>query len=682
MRAPLGEIPALIIDDEADQASVNTKDPRKRPSKEEKERTAINREIANLLRELPRCQYIAYTATPFANVLVDPADPEDIFPKDFIISLEPPAAYMGGRDFHDLDRDPDATGDELSFSESNERAYVRALHADPANEDLRNQEIRGALDAYVLSGALKLYRSFAGFAGDYRHHTMLVHESIKTADHSDLADTFREVWGRAGFDEPLGLLRLEELYETDFLPVTQARAKDAPMPGSFADLKPFIGEAVGRIRSGLSPIIVVNGVAEKEYTQDGLDFQRGDVWKILVGGAKLSRGFTVEGLTVTYYTRRTQAADSLMQMGRWFGYRPGYRDLVRLYIGRSVPGPRKTRFDLYEAFESIIRDEEDFRSQLRHYRGTDEQGRPKVRPIDVPPLVFQSLPWLKPTGRNKMFNATLRQQGKGGKVQDFFQQPPRSEVVNSAHFDAVKLLLDIANKSGKFFDLTDWHRRDPRYSNGGKPKVWNARYGIASVEDVEEALRQFRWASNFSFEPTLSFLQQARAEGTLEDWAIIVPELSGSSERVATRSVDGYQLDILTRNRRSDRQHTFSGSSPRQRSALEAISGGYSLSYSPIRPTLDRALSLEEFHHIRDELISPAGTRGALLLTFAADDGRGTAPRDLPMKVPASSVATLFSLALPYHSAPAGRIAFSVQIGERGGDAPATIEHAAEQNGL
>lgn len=73
-------------------------------------------------------------------------------------------------------------------------------------------------------------------------------------------------------------------------------------------------------------------VSQKDYLQDDINFQAGDVWKILVGGAKLSRGFTVEGLTVSYYTRKTSAADALMQMGRWFGYRPGYRDLVRLYI--------------------------------------------------------------------------------------------------------------------------------------------------------------------------------------------------------------------------------------------------------------------------------------------------------------------------------------------------------------
>ncbi len=116
-------------------------------------------------------------------------------------------------------------------------------------------------------------------------------------------------------------------------------------------------------------MIIVNGAADKDYVQEPLDFQERSVWKILVGGTKLSRGFTVEGLTTTYYTRRTAQADTLMQMGRWFGFRPGYRDLVRLFIGREVPGPGGTVVDMYAAFEAIVGDEEEFRDELRRFKG-------------------------------------------------------------------------------------------------------------------------------------------------------------------------------------------------------------------------------------------------------------------------------------------------------------------------
>lgn len=657
IRANLGEIPALIIDDEADQASINTKDPRK-DTPERRERTAINKLIAELLRELPRAQYIGYTATPFANVFVDPDDVDDVFPKDFIVSLDPPAAYMGGKQFHDLDRDPDVDSADVSLAVSNERAFVRALTADLDNDDpARRTEIRDTLDAFVLSGAIKLFRKANGAEGDFRHHTMLVHESVRQTDHAELSATVTSVWDSAGYSTPTGEQRLFELWKSDFAPVSLARAPHAPVLDDFAALRPFIGEAVSRIRSGYSPVIVVNGAAERDYVQDDLDFQGGDVWKVLVGGAKLSRGFTVEGLTTTYYTRRTTAADTLMQMGRWFGYRHGYADLVRLYIGRNVPGPRKgTTIDLYKAFEAIVRDEEDFREQLRQYQGLDENGRPRVRPIDVPPLVFQSLPWLSPTGRNKMFNARLTSKGEGGKVRDYFQQPRRDPAVNEKHFAAVEPLLEAAVTRGTFFNILD--SADPAKLAFSR---WHGRYGIVDAETLVRVIRQFQWAKNYSFAPALEFIERANAEGTLDDWAVILPDLAGSNPGVATRYVEGRRVDILKRTRRTERNDMFSGSSPRQRHALEIISGGAAAPNHPRRDQITQVLDTTEFTHIREELISSTGTRGAMLLTFAADDGIGTSPSALPDPTPSRDVATLFSLALPYKSAPQGRIAFTVK---------------------
>jgi len=656
IRADLTEIPTLIIDDEADQATINTKDPRK-DSPERRERTAINKLIAELLAELPRAQYIGYTATPFANVFVDPDDVDDVFPKDFIVSLDPPAAYMGGRQFHDLHRDAD--GGPGGVAESNEAAFVRGLYADLDNDDaLRREEIRNALDAYVLSGALKLYRKSQRYDGDYRHHTMLVHESVRQADHAELAATVEDVWLRAGYSSPDGMRRLWELWTGDFQPVQDARAPEAPAPPDFRTLRPFVGEATSRIRAGLRPVIVVNGAAERDYVQEDLDFQGGDVWKILVGGAKLSRGFTVEGLTTTYYTRRTTAADTLMQMGRWFGYRPGYADLVRLYIGRNVPGPRKgTTVDLYKAFEAIVQDEEDFREQLRQYQGVDEDGRPRVRPIDVPPLVFQTLPWLSPTGRNKMFNARLTTKGEGGKVKDFFQQPDRDPAVNELHFTAMRPLLDAvlaSGSKGRFFHIPD----SPA---GAAITDYHARYGVVDAETVLAALRKFRWNKNYSFAPTIDFIEQAMAESTLTDWAVIVPELSRTSKQVVSRHVDGYSVDILRRTRRDERERMFSGSSPRQRLALEIISGGALVPDHRHLDAVNGLLAQSEYKYINESLVSATGTRGAMLLTFAADRDDTALPKDLVDPTPVGQVATLFSLALPYRSAPGGRIAFTVK---------------------
>lgn len=652
-KTDLGEIPALIIDDEADQASINTTRPKK-DAAEEKERTAINRLIAQLLAELKRAQYVGYTATPFANVFVDPEDAQDIFPKDFIVSLKPPTDYMGGRDFHDLDRNTDDEDDdaaELTVANSNEKAFVRSLVADPDDSDARDNEMRAALDAYVLSGAIKLFRAQAlGKPKLFRHHTMLVHESVKTAEHDSLAADIRRVWASASYDLPAGLKRLYDLWISDFRPVAEARAPESPDIQDFHELVGYIGQAVGNIQEGANPVVIVNGVAEKDYLQADINFQSGDVWKVLVGGAKLSRGFTVEGLTISYYTRRTIAADTLMQMGRWFGYRPHYRDLVRLYIGRNVPAPSHQVVDLYKAFEAIVRDEEDFRDELRRFQGFEDDGRPRVRPMDVPPLVYQSLPYLKPTSANKMYNAELTEQGDGGKVVDFNQQGEHDDNTNIKHFNAVLPLLEAADSEGEFFYVNE----------AGEPRPWRARYGIVDAESLIKIIGKFSWANNFKVAPYISFMHKAIAEGTLKDWAVIVPEL----ETLPSRIVDGRALKLMRRYRRSDRPWQFSGSSTRQRDALLAISSGIDSETVDINGYIADALNKPQFAHVK-ALRAP--TRGAADSASARfHDAKGvTDATKLPNPAKSKDVATLFSYAVPLGSAPAGRIAFKVRRPDR-----------------
>lgn len=641
IRADGREIPALIIDDEADQASVNTVNPRSKQelAAEVKRRSTINKLIAELLKELPRAQYVGYTATPFANVFISPDDSEDLFPKDFLVSLEPSSQYMGGKHFHDLGGIAEEDKGDPTYS--NEAAFVRDLKADGDQDpDAEEEEILGAVDAFVLSGAIKKWRESVDDSYFYRHHTMLVHESVRTAEQSDLADRFRDVWSTAGYSSPAGLSRLRAMFDSDFLTVHEARDEwsDLPMPERFDELKPFIGEAVDAITADSDPVVVVNGTKESDY--NAMDFQLRPYWRIMVGGAKLSRGFTVEGLTVSYYRRKATAADTLMQMGRWFGYRPGYPDLVRLYIARNIVDGRGKSYDLYDAFTSIIEDEEAFRDQLRKFAEIQEDGRPAVRPIHVPPLVFQQFPWLKPTGTNKMYNAELAYEGEGGTVKDFNAHDHREDGTrNAKHLAAVRPLLDSLSDVNKFWGV-----------NG---TTFDARHAVATNDMVLAALREFRLYLPDQLNPTIKMIEKAATEGTLDDWAIIVPELGETYQRV----VDGVGLSIMERQRRSDRVG-YAGSERRHRAALEVITQLEGRQV-PAGPTADM-------------LSTP--TRGALLLTFAYDpeltseeaadkraDGARIKRANWPSTIPPESVATLMSLAMPYASAPRGRIGFRVR---------------------
>ena len=645
IKAPTAEIPTLIIDDEADQASVNTVNPKRA---EQNERTAINKLIADLMGRLGRAQYVGYTATPFANVFISPDDAEDVFPRDFIVSLSAPKEYRGGRAYHDFEQLTPEEKEDPAIS--NECAFVRDLRGDDATDpDLVDEELRTALDAFVLSGAIKLWRAGVrpDLAGAFRHHTMLVHESVKQAEHATLGDRIRRLWRRAGYGSPTSLTRLRGLFDEDFAVVSAARQweEGLPQPAVFDDVAPFIGDVLDLVMvSGSDPVVIVNGDKDQQYNQ--VDFQRDRVWRVLIGGTKLSRGFTLEGLTVSYFKRRTSQADTLMQMGRWFGYRRGYSDLVRFYMGRRVKGPRGVDYDLYEAFGAIMQDEEQFRDQLATFARIDDAGRPAVRPIDVPPLVFQQLPWLLPTGRNKMYNAKLDFSGIGGKLQDYPRQPDRGDgSTNERHFALVRPWLE----QGRFGDPEDFEYRDPK---GGATRTFKGRVALISAQEMLLVLEGFEWMENYDFTPTLEMIRRAMHEGKLEDWAVLLPELEGTPHKM----VDGVRIPMLRRARRADRGG-FSGSSFRQRDAIETIAG---------HPDTEREPSTQG----GAALAYRSGTRGAMLLTFAADPkGRAErTPSRMPEEISPADTATIFSLALPYQAAPRGRIAFSVRRRDRSND--------------
>lgn len=629
IRTRLDEIPVLLIDDEADQASVNTKNPNRagRATDEDKERTAINKLISEILAQMPRAQYVGYTATPFANVFVEPDDQIDIFPRDFIVRLKASDAYMGGTSFHDLSQlEP---GEDRSPENSNELAHVRPLNAEKGSPAER-AEIRSALDAFVLTGAIKLWRNSNEPDLRFKHHTMLVHEDRTQASHAELATLVKQVWVEASYHSPEALLRLRELFETDFKLVHEARSGwGNALPGSFDELKVFIGTAISKIMSDGTPVVIVNGSRESDY--NAMDFTTKDFWRVMLGGTKLSRGFTVEGLTITYFKRRAMAADTFMQMGRWFGYRPGYRDLVRLYIARDVEGPRGRRYDLYEAFTAMVQDEEAFRDQLDEYSKLDpESGQPVVQPIDVPPLVYQQLPWLRPTAGNKMYNVELAVDGSPGTVRDYVMHPSRDDgSTNIHHFNLVAPWL---RARGELLQFRSSHSQN----------LYNARVAIISAEEVVEKLSQYRWHPGYSFEPTLEFMRRAIERGTLEDFAVIFPELKVNGEIL--HPVLEHDVQVLQRSRRE--RPGFSGSSPHQRLAAEFIAGS------------DRDSAGDAAEQIRRDR-----GRGSILFTFADDilvDGQ---PRSRPTDelhgaLLPENIVSIFSIVMPESTRSLRRVAF------------------------
>jgi Z1 domain len=551
IHAPLAEIPALIIDDESDLASVDTTALGARWIEGKRERTKINSKISELMRMMKRAQYVGYTATPFANVFIDPDDSEDLYPRDFIISLPTPPNYLGPAAFHDLDFDT-ATRSERTLETSNELAFVRNASAESPEED--DRIIQAALDSFVISGAIKLYRQHIGL-GAFRHHTLLVHIAVRQAAHEEIAHQWDLAWKNSSFHSKDGLERLKTLWLTDFVPTSLARGGE--LPEDFETIIPFVGEVLAKVAgSSGSAVIVVNGNKNSDYLQEGLNFDVDPVWKILVGGAKLSRGFTVEGLTVSYYRRGAGQEDTLLQMGRWFGYRDGYADVVRLYIGRKEKVGKLLKVDLYSAFEAVVRDESAFRSQLALY-AMPVDGEDPIRPWEVPPLVSQALPWLRPTARNKMFNAEMVSSGFPGILRDFDAHSIRKS--NADNFELMRPLVDKLGDAQIF----------KSYRNQ-REQSFLARTAILQPGELIRVLDGFSESTGPRMQAETEYLRRLIANDELHRWVVFFPELA----HVERRTVGGIEnLPIIQRSRRLPPRMGFTGSSAAQRFAPLMIAG-------------------------------------------------------------------------------------------------------------
>ena len=337
-------VPLLLIDDEADYASINTRPlflEKNGADASETDPTTINRLIREILNSFEQSAYVGYTATPFANIFIYPgADHrdygEDLFPRDFILQLPSPTNYFGAASLFGYQSDPDVGVDEarglpLTCSVTDADDWVPPKHKKHHLPGMLPGSLEEALLMFLIAVAVRRIRGTGG-----AHNTMLVHVTrfvnVQARIAEQIEEEIRRIRKRLRYGERSGdtvLGQLERLWAEQYLPkrteLLEARPEltdDLPAV-SWADAKSQLEEVAARIE-----VLKVNGSAG-----DALAYwnRPEGLYSIAVGGDKLSRGLTLEGLTVSYYLRASRLYDTLMQMGRWFGYRPGYLDVCRIY---------------------------------------------------------------------------------------------------------------------------------------------------------------------------------------------------------------------------------------------------------------------------------------------------------------------------------------------------------------
>lgn len=310
----LQDCPTLIIDDEADQATVATK--------------SINPLIREILEKLPKSGYVGYTASPFANLLIDPSA-KDLYPEHFVVNLPEPSRtddYFGtetlfGRDALDGEAADDIEDglDMLREIPEDDVSLVRPAPKVDAAEFTPEitDTLRDAIHYFWMVTAARRVRGTGNL-----HNTMLIHTSVKTAVHNS-------------FRRPLEFLR-EQLqdYQHDERTLEQLNAlwtkETLAVPAeNFGETPVEFSQLLSELPGVLNDCRVI---MDNSSSEDRLDYDNGPVVAIAVGGNTLSRGLTLEGLSVSYFVRAASAYDTLLQMGRWFGYRPGYADLPRIWM--------------------------------------------------------------------------------------------------------------------------------------------------------------------------------------------------------------------------------------------------------------------------------------------------------------------------------------------------------------
>ncbi|MFB2973139.1 Z1 domain-containing protein [Aerosakkonema sp. BLCC-F183] len=398
-------VPLLVIDDEADNASINTNPPLLDENgrvQEEYDVSAINGLIRKLLQSFEKSAYVGYTATPFANIFIYP-DPnqknqefgDDLFPRSFIINLPAPSNYIGPVQVFGLDTDP-AIGFEASEAlpiirpVDDQREWMPDKHKKDHVPGELPGSLKEAIRAFILCCAARIVRG-----QENEHNSMLVHVARFTAVQSEVAKQVKDELTslkqrlRSGDGKATGKLEeeFEQLWKDDFVPTTSSIlssiADPQLTPVSWEEIRPLLHHAASKIQ-----VKKINGTAK-----DVLDYweHKNGLSVIAIGGDKLSRGLTLEGLSVSYYLRASKMYDTLMQMGRWFGYRPGYIDLCRLY----------TTDELIEWYEHITVASEELRQEFDYMADAgatpDEFGlKVRTHPQD---LVI--------TGANKMKTGTV-----------------------------------------------------------------------------------------------------------------------------------------------------------------------------------------------------------------------------------------------------------------------------------
>jgi len=543
----------LVIDDEADQAGINTADVTKG------ERRTINRLIVNLvegrthkgIEPVNKCiamNYISYTATPYANFLNESL-PESLYPRHFIYSLKPATEYFGPKQIFGVEGTEYDGMNIISSINTNDMLAIKEIHN---GKDITIPEsMKEALCWFFCSAAaMRLWNR-------KKPISMLVHTSMKQHHHSFIAKAIKKWIDTNEVKDLISLCRkvwIKKSYEIDFDGLKQAYPEFGLEKEEIKGY-PTFNEIIDYIPSLISEIthIPLNGEGDLQYkshlhlcidncSNNGVDedgmyvrlaYPEPDKKPyptpapafIVIGGNTLSRGLTLEGLVCTYFTRNSYQGDSLMQMGRWFGFRRGYELLPRLWMGEET----------IKKFEFLSTLEDELRSDLNRFMVLG------AKPSEYGPKVKNS-----PSTLRLRITSSKKMQSAIEVNVDYSGVSPQTIVFNN---DEVTL-----NKNIELTDSFISNLGKCRTSLGKNSIYWK---NIHFNGNIEKYLENFNFSDNNrvfnQIETLIEWIKAATMEGRIENWSVIVSGKGNINDNMKGNfwKIDRYYVGKVNRSKKN-----------------------------------------------------------------------------------------------------------------------------------
>lgn len=530
-RPLVNHLPLLMIDDEADHASVDTGekvvDENGAPDMEH-EPKAINSLVRQILHAFSRKAYVGYTATPFANIYIHEhgetkKEGPDLFPAAFITNISAPSSYVGPSRVFGLAGENGRVGAmnlvrrvDDQCAEDGKQGWMPVRHKSSHSplidgQDTMPASLVEAIHSFTLACCARNLRGQGS-----QHASMLVHvtrfNAVQQHVHRQV-ETY--VHGlkqrlRRHTDCEAVLADMRELWERDFLATSREIEQETNELGERAS---FSWKAIEELLIDVLEEIDVRMINGK--AGDVLDYADSvtGLKVIAIGGDKLARGLTLEGLCTSYFLRASKMYDTLMQMGRWFGYRPGYLDLCRLY----------TTQDLVEWFEHIADAAEELRAEFDYM--ADSRLTPRQYGLKV-----KSHPVLMVTSPLKMRTATTLHLSFSGDIVETVSFYTAEEKLR-ANLDAFH---SLCRRLGDAISIPPQIRNGKKYS-------WNGvHWTDVGAQDVVEFLRAYQAhpdSRKVRSDLLANFIEEVSYAGELISWTVAVLGGEGESFSVASGAV-------------------------------------------------------------------------------------------------------------------------------------------------